>query len=340
MDYFGIDIGHGTTRVVHLKKVDKAGVELLAIGETKTPAANWRQAGQKGIDSMASAVKLLISDLKIGTRQCVASLPEEEVISRLVKLPPLKDNEIQDALLFEAETFIPYPLEEASLNYEVISRDEQGRPFVFVVAVRHEVVEQYVKLFKACGLSPIAFETTSLGMRNAFSQIVDQANPVLVLNLGEIYTDLVIIRENSVYSTRALSVGGEAFTKAISLNLGLDIPSAEEYKKAYGMKEQELEGKIKLAILPVFNSIAEEVRKAMVSHSQEFGKSIESVYLSGGGANMPGFAENLTKMLGVEVQVAQPFAKIDSSKLQLPINLQASGCQYVLATGLALRELV
>jgi len=340
MDYFGIDIGHGSTRIVQLGRPDKKNIELVAIGEAKTPASNWHAAGQKGMDSMSSAIKLLVSDMKLKTKQCVVSLPEEEVISRLIKLPPLKDNEIQDALLFEAETFVPYALEQASLNYEIINRDDQGRPLVFVVAVRHEVVDVYVKLFKSAGLNPIAFETTALGMRNLFSSIVDLTKPVLVLNLGEYYTDLIILKDSSVYTTRTLSVGGEAFTRAISLNLGLDAPSAEEYKKAYGMRSDQLEGKIKDSIAPVFNSISEEVRKAIVSFSQEFGMNIESVFLSGGGANMPGFAESLTKMLGIEVQVAQPFAKIDSSKLQLPIDLRAVGCQYALAAGLALRDLI
>jgi Tfp pilus assembly PilM family ATPase len=67
------------------------------------------------------------------------------------------------------------------------------------------------------------------------------------------------------------------------------------------MKEMELEGKIKNALLPVFTSMAEEFSRALVSFREEIGKPVEFAVLSGGGANMPGLAEELTKILGVEV---------------------------------------
>ena len=103
------------------------------------------------------------------------------------------------------------------------------------------------------------------------------------------------------------------------------MASAEEYKKAYGMKEMQLEGKIKNAIEPVFASMGEEIRRALESFREEQGKSADLLLLSGGGANLPGLAEELTKLLGIEVQVIQPFIKMDMSKVVLPIDLNSEG---------------
>jgi type IV pilus assembly protein PilM len=118
------------------------------------------------------------------------------------------------------------------------------------------------------------------------------------------------------------------------------MASAEEYKKAYGLKEVELEGKIRAAVMPVFQNIAEEIRKAMALFTEEHGRPVELLVLSGGSANLPGLAEELTKLLGIEVQVIQPFIKIDTTKIQLPININTDGGRFSLAVGLSLRGIV
>jgi len=90
---------------------------LAAIGEVKTPNSEWMKAGvsKKNIDEVAGALKGLVKDLKINNRQVVTALPEYEIVSRLVSLPPLKETEIKDALKFEAETFVPYPWTKCQL---------------------------------------------------------------------------------------------------------------------------------------------------------------------------------------------------------------------------------
>jgi len=185
----------------------------------------------------------------------------------------------------------------------------------------------------------IALESPSVAMKRVVNSVVGKEDFVLLMDVGRKYSGMVCVNSGKVYYTRTISVGGESLTRAISVNLGLDMVSAEEYKKAYGMNPMELEGKIKEAVLPVFNNMVEELRKTIVSCREEWGKSIELLILSGGGANMPGFAEELTKILGIEVQVMQPFLRIDTSKLVMPIDINSEGCRFALAAGLAMRGL-
>ena len=268
------------------------------------------------------------------------SLPEDEVVSRLVRLPPLKDDEIKEALRFEAETFVPFPLDKVSIDYEVVERDEAGRLMVFAIAAKNDIIQRYVSLFKTLNLNLVALESPAVAMRRTLGISVSASESVMVVDMGEKYSDIVIVHNNNVLFTRAMSVGGESLTRAISVNLGLDMASAEEYKKAYGMKEIELEGKIKAALLPVFSAMAEEIRRAMVAYREEWSRSITLLVLSGGGAHVPGLAEEMIKVLGVEVQVIQPFMNVDVSKVVVPINLPTEGCRFSIAVGLALRGMV
>ena len=338
----GVDIGQGSIKLVIINKEPSGVFSLENIGENKIPLVADRESNkQKYFDEVAGALKALLSDLKIKNRQVVASLSENDVISRMVRLPPMKDSEIMDALRFEAETFVPYPLDEVSIDYEVIEKDDAGRLSVFVIAARNDLIQSYVKLFRSLGLELIALESPSVAYRRVVRNSIKTVERVVILDLGEKYSDIFNINKGNAYFARSIPVGGESLTRAVSLGLGLDMASAEEYKKAYGIKDTELEGKIRNVVLPVFNGITDEVRKAMTLFSEDSGgKAVELLVLSGGGANLPGMAEELTRLLGVEVQVSQPFVNIDVTKIKTNYNLNVDGCRFGLAVGLSLRGLI
>lgn len=337
----GIDIGQNTVKIASLSG-NNSQITLEALGESRSPK---NEAGkeidrEKFLSEAGRIIKNLLNDLKIKNKQVVASLPEDEVISRLVRLPPLKESEIMDALRFEAETFVPFPLEEVSIDYQIIEKDDAGRLNVFVIAAKNELIESYLRLFKSIGLELLALESPAIALRRVLKLGMPMVERVVVVDMGEKYSDVFSVNKENVYFARSLSVGGESITRAISLNLNLDMPSAEEYKKAYGMKEAELEGKIRQAILPVFNDISEEIRKTLTLFAEDVGKPAELLVLTGGGANLPGMAEELTKMLGIEVQVLQPFANVSTAGNQFGYNLNVDGCRFALAAGLALRGLI
>lgn len=336
----GIDIGQNTIKIACLSG-DESNVRLDAIGEIKTPKFENEEFNRdKFLNEVGKLIKKLLTDLKIRNKQVVVSLPENEVISRLVRLPPLKDSEIMDALKFEAETFVPFPLDEVSIDYEIIDTDDSGKLTIFVIAAKNDLINSYIGLFKSLGLQLLALESPSIALRRVFNLNMPTVKRIVAVDMGDKFTDIFSLYDKSVYFARSLSSGGESFTRAISLNLNLDMASAEEYKKAYGMEESQLEGKIRNAIMPVFNDISEEVRKTLALFKEDIGKGAELLVLTGGGANMPGMAEELTKNIGLEVQVLQPFVKIDTTRSQFGYNLNTEGCKFSLAIGLALRSLV
>ncbi len=335
----GIDIGQNMVKMVCLSN-DSSKIVLEAIGEIKIPQIEGKEINKdKFLVETGKTIKNLLNDLKVKNKQAVVSLPENEVISRLVRLPPLKDSEIMDALRFEAETFVPFPLDQVSIDYEIIEKDDAGRLVIFVIAAKNDLINSYIKLFKSIGLELLALESPAVALKRVLKLGMPMVERVVVLDMGEKFSDIFSINNNNVYFARSLAVGGESLTRAISLNLNLDMASAEEYKKAYGMKESELEGKIRAAIMPVFNDLGEEVRKTLALFNEDIGKPAELLVLTGGGANLPGMAEELTKLLGIEVQVLQPFINIETTKTQPVFNLNTEGGRFSLSIGLALRSL-
>jgi len=342
MSLLGIDIGQSTIKLVLVSK-DTGNLVLENISEIKSPQMEIKtiEDRSKYFGEVAKIVKDALADLKIKEKRVVVDLPESEVISRLIRLPPLKDSEILDALKFEAETFVPYPLSEVSIDYDVVEKDDAGRLTVFVVAAKNELIQFLVKMFKTLGMELMALESPSIALGRVIKNSIKTVERVVAVDFGEKYTSIFNFNKGNVYFSRSIPVGGESLTRAVSLGLGLDMSSAEEYKKAYGIKENELEGKIRTATMPVLNTITEEIRKAMALFVEDSGgKAVELLILSGGGARLPGMAEELTKLMGVEVQIVQPFINIDVTKIKLPIDLNNDGSRFTLAVGLALRGMI
>jgi type IV pilus assembly protein PilM len=179
----GVDIGVGSIKIVALETSGDKQI-LNSVGEIKNPAPDWiKGENKKAVEEVAKAIKSLWSDLKVCRRQVVTSLPEDEVVSRLIRLPPLKEGEIKDALRFEAETFVPYPLSEVSIDYEIIEQDEAGRLTVFAIASRNKVIETYLKVFKMAGLELNALESPAVAMRRIANMSVSDKAAILLVDI-------------------------------------------------------------------------------------------------------------------------------------------------------------
>lgn len=334
MDFFGLEIGDSSIKLVQLKK-EKEGLVVFALGETASPQPRVNGGSESQWQEMAGAIKSLVKELKLKTKNVVAGLPESEVISRLIRFPPMKDNEVKAALEFEAETFIPHPLDKIQMDYEIVSRDEEGRLLVFVVAVLKQTVEKYLKVLKEAGVTPIALETPAVALVRVFAS---GDLPTLIVELDSRYSNLIIGKQGNVFLTRSIPIGTESFVRAISVSLGLEMDVAESYYRAYGLRENELEGKVRKALMPIFERLIDEIKKAIYSFKEEWQDDVGLLILSGEGATIPEFTEEATKVLGLEVQIAQPFAGV---KLAAPavIDIQKEGSRFSVAFGLAARGL-
>jgi Tfp pilus assembly PilM family ATPase len=117
----------------------------------------------------------------------------------------------------------------------------------------------------------------------------------------------------------------------------LETSQAEQYKTAYGLTEKKLEGKVKEAITPVVNLVVSEIKKAIQFWQEKEKEAIKTIILSGGSANLPEVTSFLTKSIGVEVQVADPFTLLLKDEKQIA-NFRQSTPFFPVAVGLAMKE--
>ena len=334
----GLDIGSKTIKIVELSKEGNT-FRLRASGvvahKSKTPE-HIKEDKELGL--LAEAVKKLHKEAKITSREVGIALPETQVYTRTIKFPQLTDAEIASAVRWEAEQYIPIPVNEAIVQHQIIERRDDTSPpsvSVLLVAAPKELVEKYARVVEMAGLSFAAVETELIALVRS---LAPEDQTVLLVDFGARSSDIAIARNGQLVFSRSIPTAGEAFTRAVSQTLGVEEAQAEEYKKAYGLSSTQLEGKIKGALDPIFRLVADEMKKATHFYqSEEKGDSPSSAILSGGSAGMPEAASTLTKLLGIEVVVGNPFSKVNVDPEAVK-SLSGYAPFYSIAVGLAMRE--
>lgn len=334
----GLDIGSKTVKIVELSKEGgKFRLKASAITGHKSRTPD-QVKDDKELSSLADAVRKLHKEARISSRQVAIALPEPSVYTRTIRFPLLTDSEIASAVKWEAEQYIPIPVNDAIIQHQIIERREDTTPpqvVVLLIAAPKSLVGKYSELVDMSGLDLTVVETELMSLVRS---LATNEQTVLIVDFGARSTDIAVSKKGTLTFSRSIPTAGDALTRAVSQSLGMEETQAEEYKRTYGLSVSELEGKIKKAIDPVFRMVADEMKKAIHFYqSEEKGDSPSSAILAGGSAGMPEVASTLTKLLGIEVIVGNPFSKIeiDPSAVKSLVGYAPS---YSVAVGLAMRE--
>ena len=333
---FGLDIGNNSVKAVQLERRGDT-FSLLAAG-----IAGSVGGGIMGTDSdlnaLAQVVGKLLNDTKITSKDVNLSIPESQAFTRLIKLPYLSDEEVASAISWQAEPYIPIPINEASISHVILERhepkaNEQGAVDVLLVATPKSLIQRYLNLAEMIGLTINGIETELIATARSVSPL--GATTVLV-DLGMMTTDIAVVKNKQVVVSRSITTAGETLTRAISTTLSVSPEQAESYKKTYGLDPKQLEGKVKETLAPVFNVIIEEIKKSIQYYKAEVRSDdpITVCIVVGGGSGLAGVIPYLTENLGIEVTIGDPFAPItkDASFAQTLANY---GPLYGVAVGLA-----
>lgn len=332
----GIDIGSKTIKIVELEK-EAGGFRLLASGVVGYQGVLPVQAkDDKELVPLSDVLRKLHKEAHVRGKNVAIALPESLVFTRTIKFPLLTDQEVASAVKWEAEQYIPIPVSEAIIEHQIVERSQVGSSTgvtVLLVASPRALVEKYIKLVQGAGLTAVAVETEALALCRS---LAPEGGTLLILDLGAASTDIVIAKDGMLRFSRSIPTAGEAFTRALSQGLGIEYQQAEAYKKTYGLSK-DLEGKVKASLSPVFNLVADEIKKAINFYqAEEKAEAPQSVVVSGGTSGMPEAISTLSNYLGIEVVVGNPFAKVLVDP-QTSKSLANYSSLYSVAVGLALR---
>jgi len=343
MPIIGLDLGRNNFRAIEIEsKKDKLIVN--GFGAFDNPKLNLESEAKDDIDLYGKSLKEFISEMNFTAPHVVVGLDETFVYMRIIKLPQMSDRDLKNSVYYEAEQYIPLPLSEVSLSYQKLDVDyvEKGKINVQLVAAKKAVLEKYVTILKIAGLVPKAIEPETLALGRSLGDTKEAPAGSIVLDIGFNQTIIIISYGGFVRFTRNIQIGGDIITKSIAQDLNLDYSQAEEYKKVYGLDKNQVDGKIFTVVKPIVDNIVSEIKRASIFFTKQYpDATIKRVILAGGTAQMPGLLLHMANNLDLEVEIANPFRKVEFSPKveQVKSQLIEQSSIYAIAMGLALKGL-
>lgn len=315
---FGFDLGTRTAKLVQLKPSHK-GYDVLGYGYANFPG----EAVVEGIivdpEEIANALKPLLKQMsygKITANRVAVSLPVSKVFTRTLQLPPMEDSDLAEAVRLEAEQYIPVPLSDLYIDYEIIESDKE-KIDVLMVASPRAIVDSFMKLFEVMNLEVAFIESSLASVIRSTSADLPKDKTTLVADFGSVSIDLTVF-DKVIRLTDTIPVGGDHLSDSLVKELGVALDKANEIKYKFGLEKSDIQPQIMAALDKQLVTIVTEMKRVIKYYNEKAGKEreVETVLLSGGSAGLAGLTEYLTNALRMPVTLSNPWHGLKLHRIQ------------------------
>lgn len=345
----GLKVGSTSLKFVELVH-KKEGYRLKNISIEEFPFSEKKDGYLNHPGFIAEKIREVIRRYRLSPKRIVTGVEGESVAVRLIKVPPMKENELREAIRWEAEEHLPYPVEDIVLGYQVLKNgmsDSQSKELsVLLVGVKKENVDEHLRLFNQIGIYPAIVDVNSLALYNVAESIkmTDKAEGCALLNIGHYTTNLLVLSRGFPFLIRDIKFGGDNITRSLIKSLGVNYAQAERIKKDFSItggglkvdiKEEEVDRLIKEALADL---VKEMVHSFEYFTSTREGVPVQRVILSGGSCLIKNIDDFLSQQLGIPVERMNPFASIIYQREKLGFSPLLAPL-FAVSVGLAMREI-
>lgn len=342
--YLGVDIGTTSIKMVEIEKIN-ALPQLVNYGflESYGHLERLNNAIQTSALKMldretAELVKILAKNSGVKSTDTIASLSVFSAFITLLEIPAMSSEETSKAMKFQAKQYIPLPVSAVTIDWIKVGQrqDPQGSLWqqVLLVSIPNEQIAKYKNIFSLAGLNLIALEVEGLSLARTLTRGIDQN--VLILDIGSRSTSISVAKNGLLKFSGQTDFAGGSLTQTIAAGLNIRPQRAEDLKKLRGLKGMGGEYELSTLMLPILDVIISEAKRVKNNYEKGYNDKVESVIVSGGGANLLGATEYMKDQLGLPVRKAAPFSQLSYPPAIEPL-IGELGSQFSVAIGLGLK---
>jgi len=339
----GLDISSTAVKLLELNHVgDSFRVESYAV--TALPENAVVENNINEVDGVAAAIEKVIAKAKTKAKHAAVAVSGSAVITKLIQVPAgLNDDQMEFEISQDAEQYIPFPIDEVALDFEVqgeIAGNEE-RVEVLLAACRRENIDTRVETLNLAGVQPRVVDIEAYSMERAFQLIVpqldgyDESTSVAIIDVGATMTTLSVLLGGETIYTREQLFGGQQLTEEIQRRYGLSLEEAGVAKKQGGLPD-DYEAEV---LTPFLDAVVQQITRSLqffFSSSQH--NEVDYVVLAGGVASMSGISDMVQDRLGTPCIVANPFSSMTVSSKVNAMALSNDAPALMIACGLAMRS--
>lgn len=339
----GLDIGTSAVRAVELTVDSGSRPVLEAFGQVGLPPGAVMDGEVRDRSQVVHALQRVWKEGGFRQRKVILGIAGLRAITREVDMPPLPPDELDEAVKYEADQVVPFPMDQTMISSKVMAQftDEEGTPKirVLVAAAHRELIDGVVDAVRAAGLEPIGIDLDTAALARALHDPASDGSDQVVVSVGAGLTLVVVHRGGQLQFVRTIDLGGETITKSIAGALDVPRVDAEQIKRQLGEPGTH-DFRAENAARSAVGDLVGEIHNSIRFYSAQPGRgSPVRVEVTGAGARVAGFVEQLQQGLDIPVVPASPLARIDTSRLGiLPEQLAAIDATLAVPVGLALPD--
>lgn len=338
----GLDLGSHSIKLVELKQKGKS-FELVSFGIQPLPPEAIVEGAIMDSSAVAEAIDSLFVSNNVKRTEVATSVSGGSVIVKKISLPAMSEDELAESIRWEAEQYIPFPIDEVNLDHKVLrgSAAEGGMMDIVLVAVKKDMIGFYANVITQAGKKPMVVDVDAFAMQNAFELSYKgdvQPNEVVALiNIGASLINMNIVQGEISLFTRDISTGGNLYTETIQRELNLSREHAENIKRGVAA-----EGVDPSSATSIIHGVTEDVA-VDVQRTFDFFKAtsseerIDRIYLAGGSAKIQGLQQYFQEKFNAPTELLNPFRAIKLGNMDAD-HLNEVAPMATVAVGLALRK--
>ncbi|MCM2281628.1 MAG: pilus assembly protein PilM [Bdellovibrionaceae bacterium] len=316
----GLDIGTSSIKLAELES-GRRGLTLNRFAIV--PISPGLVAGGEIVDSagVTAAIEMALRQAKTKRKHVATGMWGTSVIVKKISMPRMDENVIAEQIKWEAEQYIPFDVNEISLEHHILKSMRSGgeNMDVLLVAAKQEFVFRYLETVEASGLKCSCIDVAGFALANCFEFNYGITGEITaLLNIGAGVTNFVVVDRGEIIFSRDVAVGGHTYTSDINKSMGVSIAEAEALKISASMG-QEVPEEVNSVIASTNDSVVDELRNSFEFFSATTGgASIQKFYVTGGSIYVPGLVEAVSKATGIPFEVMDPFLKVDTNHRAIP----------------------
>jgi type IV pilus assembly protein PilM len=332
----GLDIGSGFVKVVEVDHSgDQPEVVRVAMRPLQPDAIVEGEIMDYGL--VSEAVQGLFQDLGLKGAEVVTAIGGHDVIIKKIEMDRMKESDAREVIRWEAEQHVPFDIKSVELDFQILDpAGSGGQMQVLLVAAKRELVDNKVGLLQDAGVNPIVIDIDAFALHNAFEHNYPDAQEgiIALVNVGHETTNVNILEDGIPILTRDIPFGSRKIREDLQRERGLTAEQAEDVVQA-----RETVHDLDSFVESSADEVAVGIERASAFlMTREDGDSVGRIFLSGGGARIPGMVETLGRRMNVSTELVNSFERTPVQPGAAgDISIEEAAPMLLLPLGLALR---
>lgn len=339
----GIDLSSASVKVLELSASD-TGYVVEGYAIEPMPIDGMQDKIIKDTEGVGLAIERAVKRARTHLKEAAVALSGSSVITKIIQMNAnFDDNELALQLELEAERYIPFPLQEVNMDFQVLHPNAKNPDVndILLAATRTETLDTVVEALSIGGLTPKVVDIEAYAIERAFGLIADQLptlghqQTIVVADIGSGITTFNVLHDRMTVYTRDQNFGSHQLTEEIQRRYGLSFEEATLAKKQGGLPEDYHSEVLE----PFIGALTQQINRALqFFFSSTSYTEIDYLVLAGGSASLPGLVGSLEKKLQVTTMIADPFAHMEiDSRVNMSLFKEDTPA-LLISCGLAMRS--